>query len=172
MKQYDYSFPSGHSSFMASCWVSYAWLSVSTPDLAFKLPWWMHLLLGGLTLGTGISRMFLSLHFPRGERSLQRRVHSFLLRGMRSFCMSLLGLLLHIAYDFVVSCWTQLPFHVADIVCGWALAATTSYIWVKHIASRWAVCSPGVQMGITAASAVAVAAFCSWRTLEVTCAEF
>ena len=90
MKQYDYTFPSGHSSFMASCWASYAWLSVS-PDLAFNLPWWLHLLLGALTLGTGISRMFLSLHFPRGENSLWHCMHSFLMKKLamitRSFCM-------------------------------------------------------------------------------------
>ena len=96
MKQYDYTFPSGHSSFMASCWASYAWLSVSTPDLAFNLPWWMHLLLGAFTLGTGISRMFLSLHFPRGEHSLLCCVHSFNMRKLvmirRSFCMLSIGL--------------------------------------------------------------------------------
>ena len=64
-----------------------------------------------------------------------------------------------------------MPLDVADVLCGWALAATTSYLWVMHIASRWAACSPGVQMGIIAASAVAYAAFCSWRTLKVTYAE-
>ena len=76
-----------------------------------------------------------------------------------------------LAHYFTVSCWTQLPLRTADIVCGWALAAATSYIWVMQIASRWALCSPGVQMGIIAASAVTYAAFCSWRTLKVTRVE-
>ena len=70
MKQYDYTFPSGHSRLNSWHPAGLQILSVSMPDLAFNLPWWMHLLLGALTLGTGISRMFLSLHFPRGEHSL------------------------------------------------------------------------------------------------------
>ena len=82
--------------------------------------------------------------------------------------MLLIGLIFPLAPYFTVSCWTHVPLRIADIVCGWALAAATSYIWVIHIASRWAVCSPGVQMGIIAASAVAYAAFCSWFTLKVT----
>ena len=90
---------------------------------------------------------------------------------MRSFCMSSIGLLFHFARYIIVSCWTQLPLHVADVVCGWALAAATSYIWVMHIASRWATCFPRRADGHHAASAVAYAAFCSWFTLKVTCAD-
>lgn len=66
MKQYDYTFPSGHSAFMAAIWIAYYFMSKET-GLCFHYHWWLHVLLGIATLCTGFSRIYLSLHWPRGE---------------------------------------------------------------------------------------------------------
>ena len=64
--QYDYTFPSGHSAFVACLWLSYFFMS-QQPGRAFHFHWWLHLVLAVLTVSTGYSRIYLSLHWPRGR---------------------------------------------------------------------------------------------------------
>lgn len=67
--QYDYTFPSGHSAFVACLWLSYYFMS-QQPGRTFHFHWWLHLVLGVLAVSTGYSRVYLSLHWPRGRDRL------------------------------------------------------------------------------------------------------
>jgi len=63
LRQYDYSFPSGHSAFMACVYATY-YFSRNHPDIQFRFPTVAHVILAFLTLASGISRLYLALHWP------------------------------------------------------------------------------------------------------------
>ncbi len=63
LRQYDYSFPSGHSAFMACVYSSY-YFSRNHPDVQFDFPTVAHVVLTFLTLASGMSRLYLALHWP------------------------------------------------------------------------------------------------------------
>ncbi|SJX63873.1 uncharacterized protein SRS1_14559 [Sporisorium reilianum f. sp. reilianum] len=63
LRQYDYTFPSGHSAFMACVYASY-YFSRNHVDMSFRFPASMHAVLSILTLASGVSRLYLALHWP------------------------------------------------------------------------------------------------------------
>ncbi|KAG5192370.1 hypothetical protein JKP88DRAFT_293624 [Tribonema minus] len=60
LHQYDYTFPSGHSSFMVCLWTS---LAGANDAFGYGNPVYFHVIMAALTLLTGFTRMYLSLHF-------------------------------------------------------------------------------------------------------------
>lgn len=63
LRQYDYSFPSGHSAFMACLYATY-FFSRDHAGIEFNFPVGVHVALTILTLASGLSRLYLALHWP------------------------------------------------------------------------------------------------------------
>lgn len=63
LRQYDYSFPSGHSAFMACVYATY-YFSRNDPEVQFRFPVAVHAIMSILTFASGISRLYLALHWP------------------------------------------------------------------------------------------------------------
>ncbi len=63
LRQYDYTFPSGHSAFMACVYATY-YFSRNDPAIAFKFPTALHVILTIMTIMSGVSRLYLALHWP------------------------------------------------------------------------------------------------------------
>ncbi|KAJ9480048.1 acidPPc domain-containing protein [Pseudozyma hubeiensis] len=63
LRQYDYTFPSGHSAFMACLYATY-YFSRTHEGFEFDFPAGVHVALSILTLASGLSRLYLALHWP------------------------------------------------------------------------------------------------------------